>query len=96
MPAGRGWPAHRSNKIQETRPRRGDAATGPASGGGIDVDALLDEARAHAQRLELEAAERCTIAELARPTYELPLLPHGVDLGGIYRLAAALREQGAA
>ena len=31
-----------------------------------------------------------------QPCYELPLLPDGMDLGGLYRLAAALREQGAA
>jgi len=33
---------------------------------------------------------------LKLPTYELPLLSGGVDLGGLYRLAAALKEEGAA
>ena len=31
-----------------------------------------------------------------RPRYELPMIPDGMDLAGLYRLAAALREQGAA
>jgi anion-transporting ArsA/GET3 family ATPase len=60
------------------------------------VDALLAEAREHAERVKLEKEERKTIAELSRPTYELPLLSDGVDLGGLYKLAAALRDQGAA
>ncbi len=30
------------------------------------------------------------------PTYELPRLPDGIDLGGLYELAADLIEQGMA
>ena len=30
------------------------------------------------------------------PTYELPRLPQGVDLGALYELAGLLREQGMA
>ena len=33
---------------------------------------------------------------LARPTYELPMLPDAVDLGGLYALAESLTEQGMA
>jgi hypothetical protein len=33
---------------------------------------------------------------LNRPTYELPLLAEGVDLGGLYALAERLNQQGAA
>jgi hypothetical protein len=36
------------------------------------------------------------VRELDTPTYELPLLVGGVDLGGLYELAERLREQGMA
>jgi anion-transporting ArsA/GET3 family ATPase len=60
------------------------------------VDGLLDEARDHAVRRALEDAQRKLVKELGLPTYELPQLAQGVDLGGLYELAAALREQGLA
>jgi hypothetical protein len=31
-----------------------------------------------------------------RPLYELPMITDGIDLAGLYQLAATLREQGAA
>lgn len=60
------------------------------------VDALLDEAGEHAERVALEEQERATLDGLDLPLYELPLLAEGVDLGGLYRLADLLHEQGAA
>ncbi|SEL38507.1 ArsA-related P-loop ATPase [Streptacidiphilus jiangxiensis] len=60
------------------------------------VGPLLAEGREHAARVELERAQRADIQGLRLPTYELPQLPGGVDLGGLYRLAAELRTQGAA
>ena len=60
------------------------------------VDGLLTEAREHAERRGLEDEMRERIVELAVPTYELPRLPDGVDLGGLYELAADLCEQGLA
>ncbi|MCW2501411.1 MAG: hypothetical protein JWN87_3087, partial [Frankiales bacterium] len=39
---------------------------------------------------------RDALAGLHRPSYELPLLPDAVDLGGLYELARMLREQGMA
>ena len=60
------------------------------------VDALLAEAGEHAERVALEKAQRRTIKTLARPTYELPLLAEGVDLGGLYALAERLCAQGMA
>jgi hypothetical protein len=60
------------------------------------VQALGQEALEHAQRVALEEHGRDTLARLERPSYELPLLPDAVDLGGLYRLAASLREQGMA
>lgn len=68
---------------------------------GIDVgaglvDGLIEEARDHAERRALEDAQRAVVAELDLPTYELPRLPGGVDLGGLYELAADLKKQGLA
>jgi anion-transporting ArsA/GET3 family ATPase len=68
---------------------------------GIDVtpqlvDDLLAEATAHAERRDLEDRQRARIDELGVPTYELRRLPDGIDLGGLYELAAELREQGMA
>ncbi len=60
------------------------------------VGALLTQAAEHAERVALEKAGRRTLKGLARPTYELPLLPEGVDLGGLYELAEHLCRQGAA
>ncbi|MDI2127892.1 ArsA family ATPase [Yinghuangia seranimata] len=60
------------------------------------VAALLKEAEEHAGRIVLETQERATVRGLGLPMYELPLLADGVDLGGLYRLADALREQGVA
>ncbi|MCD4523437.1 ArsA-related P-loop ATPase [Nocardioides sp. cx-173] len=60
------------------------------------VDGLLAEARDHAERRALEDSQRVIVGELGVPTYELPRLPQGVDLGALYELAAALREQGMA
>jgi anion-transporting ArsA/GET3 family ATPase len=60
------------------------------------VDGLLTEAREHAERRTLEDEQRERIAGLGVPTYELPRLPDGIDLGGLYELAADLCEQGLA
>jgi anion-transporting ArsA/GET3 family ATPase len=68
---------------------------------GIDVDdALLDgllvEARDHAERRSLEDSQRKLVKAMGVPTYELPRLAGGIDLGGLYELAAALKDQGLA
>jgi anion-transporting ArsA/GET3 family ATPase len=56
------------------------------------ADELADEARtARAQR-----ALRRQLEEAGQPCYELPLITDGIDLAALYRLAQALREQGAA
>ncbi len=60
-----------------------------------DADAvaslLLDEARDLAQRLALEDTERARLVGTGLPVLELPLLRGGVDLGGLFTLAAQLR-----
>jgi anion-transporting ArsA/GET3 family ATPase len=60
------------------------------------VDGLLAEARDHAERRALEDSQRVLVGELGVPTYELPRLTQGVDIGALYELAAALRAQGMA
>ncbi len=60
------------------------------------VDGLLAEAQEHAERRALEDEQRERIAALGVPSYELPRLADGVDLGGLYELAAHLCEQGMA
>ncbi|GAA4855810.1 ArsA-related P-loop ATPase [Kitasatospora terrestris] len=57
---------------------------------------LLEQAREHAERVELEREQRADLQQLKLPTYELPLLGEGVDLAGLYRLAGELKRQGAA
>jgi anion-transporting ArsA/GET3 family ATPase len=60
------------------------------------VAGLLTEAREHAERRSLEDEQRKTIGSLDAQTYDLPRLTDGVDLGGLYELAAELCEQGMA
>jgi anion-transporting ArsA/GET3 family ATPase len=60
------------------------------------VAGLLAEARDHAERRALEDAQRELVRGFDVPTYELPRLPGGVDLGGLYELAAELKKQGMA
>jgi anion-transporting ArsA/GET3 family ATPase len=67
--------------------------------GGLSGDAdlvmgLLTEARDHAERRALEDGQRALVGELDVPTYELPRLVGGIDLGGLYELAGLLRDQG--
>ena len=69
-----------------------------AAGLGRDTltEALISEAAEHAERVLLENRLRRTVAELKRPTYELPRLTGGVDLDGLGLLAENLRKQGVA
>jgi hypothetical protein len=75
--------------------RNGTRKTVPAATRKL-VAPLLEQGREHAARVLLEREQRADVQALKLPTYELPLLSGGVDLGGLYRLAAALKEQGAA
>jgi len=60
------------------------------------LQGLATEATDHAHRVALEERGRDALGALERPSYELPLLPDAVDLGGLYRLAELLCEQGMA
>lgn len=66
------------------------------AGADVLVDVLVDEGRDHAERRRLEDSQRALVAEMGVPTYELPRLVDGADLGGLYELAGLLREQGMA
>ncbi|WP_284576619.1 ArsA-related P-loop ATPase [Streptomyces sp. 2P-4] len=57
------------------------------------VDPLLEQAAEHAGRVALERAQRRVLSRLEVPAYELPLLGTGMDLAGLYELAAELRKQ---
>lgn len=46
-------------------------------------------------RLALQDRERRTLEELGLPTYHLPLVPDGMDAGGLLELSDALTAQGA-
>ncbi|MFI9051682.1 ArsA family ATPase [Streptomyces sp. NPDC053427] len=73
------------------------AGLGGARRGGLAerlIDPLLEQAREHAERVELERAEHAELKAIGLPTFELELLPEGVDLAGLYRLARDLRKQG--
>jgi anion-transporting ArsA/GET3 family ATPase len=58
--------------------------------------ALADELAADAQTALGQELQRSRLDQAGPPRYELPWISDGVDLGGLYRLAAALRDQGAA
>ncbi len=67
---------------------------GLGDSGGAIVSTLLREANDHALRVDLEARESERIVELGLPTFFLPLISEGIDLGGLYELANLLREAG--
>jgi anion-transporting ArsA/GET3 family ATPase len=56
---------------------------------------LAAELAGHARGVAVQERERRELASAGQPRYELPVIPDGIDLGSLYKLAAALREQGA-
>ncbi len=60
------------------------------------VPTLVAEGRDHAERRRLEDSQRALVEKIGIPTYELPQLAGGADIGGLYELAAELIEQGLA
>ncbi|MBC3988271.1 ArsA family ATPase [Streptomyces sp. AC563] len=72
------------------------AGLGAAHAGGRAeqlVEPLLEQAHEHAERVSLERVQRAELSQLDLSTHELEMLPNGVDLAGLYRLAADLRKQ---
>jgi anion-transporting ArsA/GET3 family ATPase len=85
--------AIRAGKVTSRR-LAADLAAVRIGGSGDLAGALLDEARDHAERRALEDSQRALVEELDAPTYELPQLVGGIDLGALYELATILRDQG--
>src|SRR5499426_1614669 len=68
---------------------------GPAEN--LDLaESLAAELTEHARAALAQREQRGLLAGAGQPCYELPLITDGMDLAGLYRLASALREQGAA
>jgi anion-transporting ArsA/GET3 family ATPase len=65
-----------------------------------DADAfageLADELAQHARHVELQDRERGELEAAGQPVYELPMITEEVELAALHRLAAELRDQGAA
>jgi anion-transporting ArsA/GET3 family ATPase len=57
---------------------------------------LSTELREHGAQIALQDRERAELDAAGQPLYELPLITEGIDLAALYRLAAELRNQGAA
>jgi cellulose biosynthesis protein BcsQ len=70
-------------------------AAGLGDTGQLAAD-LAAELAEHADRVELQDRERAELDAAGQPIYELPLITEGIDLAALYRLAAELRDQGAA
>ncbi len=70
-------------------------AAGISDNHGLAAD-LMTELREHALQVALQDRERAELLTVGAPHYELPLIPDGIDLAGLYQLADALRQQGAA
>ena len=81
--------------LDDTALKAGLVAAGLSAPSAL-VRTLVAEAGDHAARVALEERGRDDLAEVTRPSYELPLLTDDVDLGALYELAGLLREQGMA
>jgi anion-transporting ArsA/GET3 family ATPase len=57
---------------------------------------LAEELAEHARTVELADLAQADLDAAGQPMYELPLITEGIDLAALHRLAADLREQGAA
>jgi anion-transporting ArsA/GET3 family ATPase len=75
---------------------RGRTGTAASARLALLADGLVAEACEHSARVRLESEQREELHALQRPTYELPALPDGIDLGALYELAEQLVEQGMA
>jgi anion-transporting ArsA/GET3 family ATPase len=82
-----------AGRLDTTELARGLKAAGLESTDAL-LAALVGETADHAGRVQLEERERTELAELERPTYELPMLPDAVDLACLYDLAEQLTAQG--
>ena len=95
-----GLPESDLKAAAEGRVDEAEIAVGLKAAGLADPQALASglavELIEHARSVALQERERRELAGAGQPRYELPAITDGIDLGGLYRLAEVLREQGAA
>ncbi len=93
-------PAVLSQQELKAPPEASTLAKALAAAGlhGTDVlaAALCDELAEHARHVELQDRERTELEAAGQPIYLLPMIADGIDLAALHRLAAELRDQGAA
>ncbi len=58
------------------------------------IASLVEEGQQHAERVQLEVAQRQRLEECGAPVVEIPYLPDGIDLGALYELADELCRSG--
>ena len=80
------------NELDANEIEAGLKAAGLQSHDGL-VEALLNEAHDHAERITLEKAERRRLRALHTPTIDLAWQPDGIDLAGLYELADEINAQ---
>jgi hypothetical protein len=93
-------PTMPSPEVLQAPPDTGALAAALSAAGLYGTDALAEdlteELIEHARQVELQDRERGELESAGQPCYELPMITDGIDLAGLYRLAAELRNQGAA
>ena len=91
-------PANRLAEAAEGRLDRTEISRGLKSAGiaadSATVATLVAEAADHAGRVHLEQQERDALAQLERPTYELPMIADATELAGLQELAGRLQDAG--
>jgi len=65
-------------------------------GGAELAGSLLAELTDHAREVLAQQEQRQRLTAVSLPRYDLPMIADGMDLAGLYRLATALQDQGAA
>ena len=93
-------PAVLSQQELKTQPDLTAMAAALGVAGLYDPDslaaALAEEISEHARLIELADREQTELESTGQPIYELPLMAEGIDLATLHKLAAELRDQGAA
>jgi hypothetical protein len=93
-------PAVLSQQELKARPDPAAIAAALGAAGLYDPDslaaALAEELGEHVRLVELADRERTELEAAGQPIYELPLFAEGIDLAVLHKLAAELRDQGAA
>jgi anion-transporting ArsA/GET3 family ATPase len=81
------------DRVSQAELRRGLAAAGLPTDRAT-VAGLAAEATSYRTRLAVESRLRDELVQLGQPMLELPLIPDGVELSGLYLLAEELSKQG--